>query len=134
MRPRSTGRSCRDLRTEAGSSCSPPATRGLGVLHKAFVTEFLTDHAETTGTPPSAVDFGSLLQRAEDGRPAQRLLDLRQAGRDIGRGPDKRWKHKGQTLSNGVRDAFVTEDGTQAGKILGYLSDLDIAKKARLGG
>ncbi len=36
---------------------------------------------------------------------------------------------KGKATGMACRDAFVTEGGTNSGKVIGYLSDIDISKK-----
>lgn len=107
--------------------------RGVGVLHKSYVTEFLARAAEQGGGKPSAVTFAAMLADGETRnqldrytiyvRPDANLATVREAMQAASR-----------ALPLTVADAFVTADGGRTSKVLGYLTDLDIAKRAKLGG
>lgn len=106
---------------------------GRGVLHESYVKEFLLRPPAPAPQAADAISLADLLghprtveqleKSAVFVRPDTTLAQVRAEMEKASRGAPRT-----------IRDCFVTPGGRPDEAIVGYLSDLDIAKKAKLGG
>lgn len=100
---------------------------GLGVFHDAKLSQFIIGRTKA-GAGVGDAKLSDVLGDQE----MKKILDASvvyvTAGASLSSVKDDMDK-KGKATGTACRDAFVTEGGTNSGKVIGYLSDIDINKK-----
>ena len=101
---------------------------GVGVAHDGYVNRFLVDGIKK-GTWPQVTD--ATLKMLLDDPELQKILANSVVY--VGRGATlAEVKNKMDSASKGAkyscRDAFVTDTGDATGKVIGYISDIDLGK------
>lgn len=106
---------------------------GVGVLHDSYITDFLLDPPATITKNADQITFADLIKH-------ERTQELLQAS-VVYVTPDatlaavrEAMAKASRSAPRSVRDGFVTPGGRKTEAILGYLSDLDIAKRGKLAG
>lgn len=109
------------------------AGKGVGVLRNGYVSAILMDPPERFAKGADEITLKDLL---DDG-PTRDLLaasTVYAARGDTLAAVRRKMQEASRRAPRTVRDVFVTEDGTEKTRVIGYLADLDIAEKARLPG
>lgn len=107
--------------------------KGVGVLQDGYVTAILAEPPERFAKGADEITLKDLL----DDAPTKDLLaasTVYAARGDTLGAVRRKMQEASKRAPRTVRDAFVTEDGTEKTRVIGYLSNLDIAEKARLPG
>ncbi|ESR27305.1 hypothetical protein N177_0284 [Lutibaculum baratangense AMV1] len=109
------------------------AGRGIGVLQDAAVMEFLVNPPPTLGKTQDQLTFKDL----HDNDGIRKLLDVSAIyvrPEETLASARRKMEEQSRAAPRTVRDAFVTRTGDRSDPILGYLSDIDIARKGRFAG